>query len=173
MKQRAYGFTIVELLIVIVVVAILAALSYVGYTSVQARARDAKRQSDVATIVKALELYYVNNGRYPSGNGSSLINNQWSSSADGSWQHLATQLAPYLDTLPKDPINTGSGQSLSSRHGYSYYSGGWYCGVSGDRQMYVVVFTFEVLERKTVESGECNTNLLSYPGVSWYRSAKH
>lgn len=62
MYKRAYGFTIVELLIVIVVVAILASLSYVGYTSIQTRARDAQRRSDIAQIANALRLHKVEYG---------------------------------------------------------------------------------------------------------------
>lgn len=40
MNQKAYGFTIVELLIVIVVIAVLAAISVVAYAGIQNRARD-------------------------------------------------------------------------------------------------------------------------------------
>lgn len=47
-KQR--GFTIVELLIVIVVIAILAAISIIAYNGIQSRARDAQRSNDIATI---------------------------------------------------------------------------------------------------------------------------
>src|SRR5690606_17591707 len=48
------GFTIVELLIVIVVIAILAAISIVAFTGIQQRGRDSARASDVSNIVKAL-----------------------------------------------------------------------------------------------------------------------
>lgn len=58
------GFTVVELLIVIVVIAILAAITTVTYTGVQNRARDSARKQDIATLVKATQLYYVDNGDY-------------------------------------------------------------------------------------------------------------
>jgi len=50
------GFTIVELLIVIVVIAILASISVVAYNGIQTRARDSQRSSDISAIKKALEL---------------------------------------------------------------------------------------------------------------------
>ncbi len=60
------GFTIVELLIVIVVIAILAALVLNTFAGVQAKARDSDRQNDISTIDKHLETYHANNGHYPS-----------------------------------------------------------------------------------------------------------
>ncbi|AHB42068.1 General secretion pathway protein G [Candidatus Saccharibacteria bacterium RAAC3_TM7_1] len=64
---RQTGFTIVELLIVIVVIAILAAITIVAYNSIQARARDNVRKQDLAQISKALKLYAVDNdGDYAS-----------------------------------------------------------------------------------------------------------
>lgn len=59
------GFTIVELLIVIVVIGILAALVISTYAGVQARARDAKRAADLSAIAKALEAQYAVKGEYP------------------------------------------------------------------------------------------------------------
>lgn len=67
--KRAYGFTVVELLIVIVVVAILAALSYVGYTNIQARARLSIAQGDAASIKRAMDVYRVDEGHYPYSGG--------------------------------------------------------------------------------------------------------
>ncbi len=59
------GFTLVELLIVIVVIAILAAIVISTFAGVQARARDTERQTDVKAIASALEVYYTDNGGYP------------------------------------------------------------------------------------------------------------
>jgi len=64
-KNKHSGFTIVELLIVIVVIAILAAITIVAYNGIQQRSRDAKRQSDINTMHKQLEIYYTDKGYYP------------------------------------------------------------------------------------------------------------
>lgn len=63
--RRKTGFTIVELLIVIVVIGIVATISLVSYSGVQSRARDAIRIADSRSIITALELYKVQTGRYP------------------------------------------------------------------------------------------------------------
>jgi prepilin-type N-terminal cleavage/methylation domain-containing protein len=59
------GFTIVELLIVIVVIGILAAITIAAFNGVQQRTRDTRRLSDIQTVHKALQLYYADNGSYP------------------------------------------------------------------------------------------------------------
>lgn len=61
-KQRhtigtVQGFTIVELLIVIIVIAILAAISLVAYNGIQSRARETTVKSDFSNIAKKAELY--------------------------------------------------------------------------------------------------------------------
>lgn len=67
MRQR--GFTIVELMVVIVVIAILATMTVVAYTALQERARDAKRKQDVSNIAKLLTLYELENGPLHNGSG--------------------------------------------------------------------------------------------------------
>ncbi len=64
MKSKS-GFTIVELLIVIVVIAILAAITIVAYNGIQQRARDSRMMGDLTSASKQLELYAVDNSRYP------------------------------------------------------------------------------------------------------------
>ncbi len=63
--KKNQGFTIVELLIVIVVIGILAALVIVQFTNVQARARDAERKSDIRALQSKVAEYYALNGYYP------------------------------------------------------------------------------------------------------------
>jgi type II secretion system protein G len=63
-KQQK-GFTIVELLIVIVVIGILATLVIVTFTGIQQKARNTKRQTDVNAIQSHLEAYKAQNGYYP------------------------------------------------------------------------------------------------------------
>ncbi len=63
--RSSKGFTIVELLIVIIVIAILATLVITAYNGVQAKARDVKRQSDANEVQKAAESYNADNGSYP------------------------------------------------------------------------------------------------------------
>ena len=65
-EKRNSGFTIVELLIVIVVIGILALLVITTYSGIQAKARNAKRQTDVASIQTQLEAFFSQNGYYPS-----------------------------------------------------------------------------------------------------------
>lgn len=64
--RESKGFTIVELLIVIVVIGILATLVVTTYAGIQAKARDSKRQSDVKAIQTQLEAFYATNNYYPS-----------------------------------------------------------------------------------------------------------
>ena len=65
-SRKQQGFTIVELLIVIVVIGILAALVITTYTGIQAKARNSKRQTDVNSVQTHLEAYFAQNGHYPS-----------------------------------------------------------------------------------------------------------
>jgi len=65
MNKRASGFTIVELLIVIVVIAILAAITIVAYNGIQQRASYSRMRSDMASLNKAIQLYYADRGSYP------------------------------------------------------------------------------------------------------------
>jgi prepilin-type N-terminal cleavage/methylation domain-containing protein len=70
MRRSTSGFTIVELLIVIVVIAILAAVSVVAYTGIQNRANDSAIQSDLRNLSMKVNEYYALHGEYPAGGGN-------------------------------------------------------------------------------------------------------
>jgi len=63
--QNQKGFTIVELLIVVVVIAILAAISVVAYTNIQNRAYDSAVQNDVTGFAKKIRFYEAEGGSLP------------------------------------------------------------------------------------------------------------
>lgn len=64
-NTRRLGFTIVELLIVIVVIAILATISIIAYRGIQERARASEAAAGLTQAKKKLELYKIDNGSYP------------------------------------------------------------------------------------------------------------
>ena len=177
MKTSKYqsGFTIVELLIVIVIIGILAAITIVAFNGIQQRARDSQRSSDVGVITKALELYYIDNGAFPAGDGSTTINSSWSTTADASWANLITKLQPYLRTLPQDPISTPGANVHVSGYNYAYFSnrstGTSYCGAA-QLQMYILVYRQEGSAQTNTSKGDCTTQVLSYSGASNYRVVK-
>lgn len=65
-KKARQGFTIIELLIVIAIIAILAGLVLNNFRGAQAKARDTQRVTDVNNIHSKLEEYYNDNNAYPS-----------------------------------------------------------------------------------------------------------
>ena len=129
MKKTISGFTIVELLIVIVVIAILAAITVVTYNGMQQRGRDARRISDVMAIKKALELYKTDTGTFPAiaytGLGSL---DGWEASSREAAGEFITPLKPYgfPGGVVVDPINDATDATMAltrstKRHGYLYY----------------------------------------------------
>lgn len=65
LKTKQSGFTIVELLIVIVVIGILAALVITTFNGIQQKGRDTERQTDIKAIHGQLEAYFAQSGYYP------------------------------------------------------------------------------------------------------------
>lgn len=114
MKRSVTGFTIVELLIVIVVIAILAAISVVAFTGVQARARDSGRIAKVKDLAKALELYKVDNGRYPAILDGHGVETSCGSQTENWGQcdrmkHLTDAVDPYIKIDPTSLSNATQG----------------------------------------------------------------
>ena len=98
MSMRPRGFTLVEIMVVVVILGILAVLivpRVVGRTD-EARAVAAKQ--DVATLMQALRLYRLDNGRYPTNEQGlgALVEKPGRDPVPANWK-------PYLDKLPKDP----------------------------------------------------------------------
>lgn len=94
MNKQKRGFTLLEILVSITIIAVLTAIGIVSYSSVNKRSRDVKRKSDLEQVRSALEMYRADNGEYPN-IGSGFLN------ASG----LDTDLVDsgYMPQVPDDP----------------------------------------------------------------------
>jgi len=101
-KKSKKGFSLVELLVVITIIAILSVTAYVAMGGQTVKARDAKRKQDLSTIQSALELYALNNSRYP----ASLTYG-----TEGAPDYLLTK--QYLSQIPTDPNGHNYAYALS------------------------------------------------------------
>lgn len=71
-RTKSKGFTIAEILIVVVVIAILVAISIIAYTTLQSRGHDSAMQADLRNIGQKVAEFTVENGRPPLANGTEL-----------------------------------------------------------------------------------------------------
>lgn len=99
--NRHSGFTVVELLIVIVTIALLAAIVTQSYGIIQAHARDSERKSDVLVLKDAINKYYDANGAYPLPSSGCAVNS-------GCYVNLLSSLLvpTYIPTIPSPPSGT-------------------------------------------------------------------
>lgn len=109
LKQQK-GFTIVELLIVIVVIGILATLVIVTFTGIQQRARNTKRQTDINAVQSHVEAFKAQNGYYPT---LAHIN-------DSTWRKTNMQgLDPDALQDPKGSSQTLAATTSGTTYGYA------------------------------------------------------
>lgn len=129
------GFTIIELLVVVAIIAMLSSIVFIYLTDTQMKARDSLRIQHAKQIEHALELYYTQHGRYPARDTGSTSEDACGgvpSYGNARWCSLFTDLEPYLDPLPIDP--------RGPQPTYRYY----YDSDSGDSyQSYGFMITFE------------------------------
>lgn len=115
-SNKSKGFTIVELLIVIVVIGILATLVLVTFTGIQKKARDSQRQTDIQAVNSQVAAFYTNYGFYPT-----LADLQSSSFVST----YLKGLDPQALVDPKGPSKTIAGSVAADQ--YSYVAGGASC----------------------------------------------
>lgn len=142
------GFTLIEILVAVTIIAVLVSIGVVSYASVNKRSRDAKRKGDVEQLRSALEMYRADIGSYPNtGSGS------WTDASGLS----ATLVTPYLPAIPSDPKST-----QTYRYKATNVSGGNYYG-------YCLTAYFESQE----EADTCTPDSASQPVGTYMYGVKN
>lgn len=115
-KKKQYGFTIVELLIVIVVIAILAAITIVAYNGMQQRARNTQVISGANIYMKAFMKYKALNSTYPTSSGclgaNYPSNNCWMDGTTANMSVNATLDTALQEFIPSKPTLATSLMSI-------------------------------------------------------------
>lgn len=139
--MRNRGFTIIELLIVIVVIGILAAITLVTYSGIKERSTNASITSSLASWIKGLQLYKADKGSWPLGMsclGSGYPNglNGNGTVADGQCRQsgasvyresptFLTAMTEYMNgSTPTPPFVVGRFSDTEWRRGFTYVYGG-------------------------------------------------
>ena len=96
--SAAQGFTLIELMVVLVIIGVLAALIVPNVLDRADDARSTAAKTDIANLVQALKLYKLDNQRFPSGEQGlqALVAKPAAGPTAPNWR-------PYLDKLPNDP----------------------------------------------------------------------
>jgi prepilin-type N-terminal cleavage/methylation domain-containing protein len=140
--HKSRGFTLIEVLIVVTLLGIIAAVIYGSFNRGTAQSRDTQRMADLRNLQNAIELYKQEKGRYPLGCNSPGWSGQ--SGADyacSSGNQYILDLAPkYIRTLPKDPKLNGNNS------GYAYL-------VNADGTVYKLV-AYRTVEALSVVEGD-------------------
>ena len=98
LSSKSRGFTLIELMVVLVIIGVLAALIVPNVLERADDARVTAAKTDVNNLMQALKLYKLDNQRYPTAEQglSALVSKPTAPPVPGNWK-------PYLDKLPNDP----------------------------------------------------------------------
>ncbi len=97
---KPYAFTLIELLIVVAIIAILAAIAVPNFLEAQVRSKVSRARADMRSLRTAIETYSVDEGRYPYGKSLAVP------SPYQKLRQLTTPIA-YISSIPGDPFNRG------------------------------------------------------------------
>ena len=99
-KSRQDGFTLLEIMVVVVIIGILAALIVPNIIGRPDEARQIAARQDIASLMQALKLYRLDNQRYPTTEQGlqALVTNPATGPIPPNWK-----VGGYVERLPKDP----------------------------------------------------------------------
>lgn len=163
------GFTLIEIVVVVGIIGLLAALTVLSLSRTQAKARDTKRVADLTAINTAVTAYITDHYEPPKVadytaadiNGWDYSSESGGTFVDGGDTTFMKFLADgnYLPSVPLDPINNGTGDvhSASTGKGYAYSYFYHYAGVPAWNSWYINGSTSYALGAK-LETGASGGN---------------
>lgn len=120
------GFTLMELLIVMVILSILVSIATGTYASSSKRGRDNRRKNDLRSVVTALESYYSDKGVYPSSTNGVMMGCGAGDSGACPWGDsggFRDQYGTlYMVLIPSDPIDSQTYYYVSTGTSYKLYA---------------------------------------------------
>jgi general secretion pathway protein G len=121
------GFTLIELMVVILIIGLLATIVVQNLRSATDRAKRVKAQADIAQLKSGLDRYYLDAGSYPTSDQglSALVSAPTNGNVPGDWQ------GPYIEKIPPDPWGHQYVYQSDGTDGYVLKSLGPH-GVEGD-----------------------------------------
>lgn len=124
MLKRDSGFTLMELMIVMVIMAILVAIAMGSYASSSKRGRDNRRKSDLRSLATALEAYYNDKGNYPSSNAGVMVGCGVLDSQACAWggEFKDANGTLYMVLIPSDPTDAYEYYYTSNGQKYMIYA---------------------------------------------------
>jgi len=142
MKNK--GFTLIELLVVISIISLLSSIVLASLNNARAKARDAKRISDLHQVQIALELFYNQYNAYPVPDGENFWSDQWlhvKNCLEKGTECFSTNgvssFTSLMNSVPQDPLYTG--QTNTS----TYFYMPWASGISGPCNGFAIGATLE------------------------------
>ena len=155
-NKKMNAFTIVELLVVIVVIGILAAITIVSYTGISQKAVVSSLQSDLGSAKKQLSLYYVDHGSYPTSINTGTGNDNCPTPTDSNYCLKSSSGNAYT-YLPNNTTNATD---------YSLYASN-----SSNSSLYYRISTTTALSSALTIVTPCPYGFIVVPGSSTYSTS--
>jgi prepilin-type N-terminal cleavage/methylation domain-containing protein len=163
MKKNNAGFTMVELIIVILIIGFLLSASVYIFNSTRMKSRDAQRAANISTITKALSIYFNATSSFPVANPSGVC------LTDASAQAVRLKNENAIVYMPQDPLWPATTPAPANLHqpGNEYVIGGqnfcyfyWTNSVPGGSSQYYISYFLET----DSNAGKAGIHVISQDG---------
>lgn len=129
-NKNLFGFTIIELLVVISIIGLLASIVLISFPDAAKKARDGTRLQDIGQIFTAIRIYQANNGVFPPISSDTCCNGWDQGPCDGNNTFIGALITSgTVDTVPVDPAG-GTGTGCYGYNYYRYDAGSYGCDAS-------------------------------------------